>query len=117
MSKDNSTTVIAVPSTSRSEINNDLPENIMELYDEIIEQYDDKNVEESDDKTKKKSKRRVKPCSLKNNNRFRCYWRLVSVLHEMGHTIAKFPCCGSSSAKDKETSTNTAHKHETKTVY
>lgn len=116
MSKDNNISVVAIPSTSRSEINNDPPENMMELYDEIIEQCDDKNIE-SDDKTKKKSKRRVKPCSLKNNNRFRCYWRLVSVLHEMGHTLAKFPCCGSSSTKDKETFTTTTLKNETQTVY
>lgn len=54
---------------------NDDTEHMMDLYDEIKNEDDEKP--------------RIKPCTLKHNPRMKFYWRMVAGLHELGHSIAR----------------------------
>lgn len=31
-------------------------------------------------------------CTLKRKKRFRCYWRMIGALHDMGHALTRLPC-------------------------
>ncbi|KAK2574765.1 hypothetical protein KPH14_013102 [Odynerus spinipes] len=31
-------------------------------------------------------------CTLKKRKRFRCYWRMIGALHDMGHALTRLPC-------------------------
>lgn len=47
------------------------------------------------------AKVRVKECSLRKNEKMNLYWRMVAGLHELGHTISKFPLCSGSRKKSR----------------
>lgn len=54
---------------------------------EIIQMYD------------KGSDEKIHACSLKDNPHTNCFWRLLSILHQLGHAVTRFPCCSVKKSK------------------
>lgn len=65
-------------------------DSVMPLYDEIDLRAGDGTTEIH-----------VKECSLRKNEKMNLYWRMVAGLHELGHTISKFPLCTGSRKKSR----------------